>query len=93
MKSEWILLKNEVMEYLDTFMIKFNVYFRVLGSKGKFKNNKIIGAFCTYTLSSIWHGFYSFYYVSFLMIYLFEQDGLFLKETGFYDFIYRNKIL
>jgi hypothetical protein len=41
------------MEFLDTFMIKINVYFRVLGSKGKFKNNKIIGAFCTYTLSSI----------------------------------------
>ena len=62
-------------------------------SKGKYKDNKLVAGFCTYALSAIWHGFYPSYYVSFLIVYLFEQDGLFLKDIGFYDFIQRNKIM
>ena len=87
---------TEKMKYWNTSIhlwLKYNVYVRVLGSKGRFKNNRVVAAFCTYALSAIWHGFYPSYYVSFLMIYLFEQDGLFLKDIGFYDFIYRHKIL
>ena len=87
---------TEKMKYWNTSIhlwLKYNVYVRVLASKGRFKNNKVVAAFCTYALSAIWHGFYPSYYVSFLIVYLFEQDGLFLKDIGFYDFIQRNKIL
>lgn len=73
--------------------LKYNVYVRVLSSNTRFKNNRVIASFCTYGLSAIWHGFYPSYYVSFLMIYLFEQDGIFLNEVGFYKMVERNKIL
>ena len=67
--------------------LKYNIYVRVLSSKGRFRNNRVVAAFCTYGLSAIWHGFYPSYYVSFFMIYLYEQDGIFLNEIGFYKFV------
>ena len=73
--------------------LKYNVFVRVLGSKGKYKNNKVIAAFCTYALSAIWHGFYASYYISFIIFYLFEQCAHFLHEVGFYDFVYDNKFM
>ena len=84
---------TEKMKYWNTSIhlwLKYNVYVRVLSSKGRFRNNKVVAAFCTYALSAIWHGFYPSYYVSFLMIYLFEQDGIFLKDIGFYNFVQNN---
>lgn len=86
----------EKMRYWNTSIhiwLKYNVYIRVLISKGIFRNNKVAAAFCSYALSAIWHGFYPSYYVSFLMIYLFEQDGIFLKDIGFYALCEKYKIL
>lgn len=84
------------MRYWNTAIhvwLKYNVYVRVLGSNTRFRNNRVVAAFCTYGLSAIWHGFYPSYYVSFIMIYLFEQDGIFLSEIGFYKIVEENKIL
>ena len=72
--------------------LKYNVYTRVIGSSGKFKDNKIIAAFITYAVSAFWHGFYPSYYVSFFMVYLFEQDGLFLNAVGYYDYVDKYKL-
>ena len=69
------------------FWLKYNVYTRVLGSTGRFRNDKVMAAFITYFFSAIWHGFYPSYYISFFVIYLFEQNGLFLNEVGFYDYV------
>ena len=73
--------------------LKYTVFVRVLASKGKYKNNKVAAAFCTYALSAIWHGFYPSYYVSFFVFYLFEQDAHFLHEIGFYKFVYEHKFM
>ena len=73
--------------------LKYNVYTRVLGSSGIFKGNRIMASFITFFFSAIWHGFYPSYYVSFLMVYLFEQDGLFLEEIGFYKYVENNKFM
>ena len=72
--------------------LKYNVYTRVLGSSGRFKNNKIIASFITYVFSALWHGFYPSYYVSFLLMYFFEQDGEFLNNLGYYKYVNKNKI-
>lgn len=72
--------------------LKYNVYTRVLASK-RFKNNKPIASFITYIFSSLWHGFYPSYYVSFLMYFFFEQDAAFLDEFGFYKYVDQNKFL
>ena len=72
--------------------LKYNVYTRVLGSSGRFKNNKVIAGFITYVFSALWHGFYSSYYISFLLIYFLEQDGQLLNELGFYKYVNQNKI-
>ena len=87
---------TEKMRYWNTSIhiwLKYNVYVRVLSSKTMFRNNKVVAAFCAYGLSAIWHGFYPSYYVSFIMIYLFEQDGIFLNEIGFYKFVQENKFM
>ena len=87
---------TEKMRYWNTSIhiwLKYNVYVRVLSSKTMFRNNKVVAAFCAYGLSAIWHGFYPSYYVSFVMIYLFEQDGIFLNEIGFYKFVQKNKFM
>ena len=87
---------TEKMRYWNTSIhvwLKYNVYVRVLSSKTRFRNNKVIASFCAYGLSAIWHGFYPSYYVSFCMIYLFEQDGIFLNEIGFYKFVQENKFM
>ena len=81
---------TEKMKYWNSSIhiwLKYNIYVRVLSSKGRFRNNRVVAAFCTYGLSAIWHGFYPSYYVSFFMIYLYEQDGIFLNEIGFYKFV------
>ena len=86
----------EKMRYWNTSIhvwLKYNVYVRVLSSKTRFRNNKVAASFCAYGLSAIWHGFYPSYYVSFCMIYLFEQDGIFLNEIGFYKFAKENKFM
>ena len=67
--------------------LKYNVYTRVLGSSGIFRGNKVMASFITFFFSAIWHGFYPSYYVSFFMIYLFEQNGIFLEEIGFYKYV------
>ena len=72
--------------------LKYNVYTRVIGSSGKLRNNKVIAAFITYAVSAIWHGFYPSYYISFFMIYLFEQDGIFLNNIGYYDYVDKYKL-
>jgi lysophospholipid acyltransferase len=54
------------------FWLKYNVYIRVLSSNGPFRNNRVIASFITFIFSAIWHGFYPSYYVSFVLIYLFE---------------------
>ena len=72
--------------------LKYNIYTRVLGSSGRLKGNKVMAAFITYGTSAIWHGFYPSYYVSFFMIYLFEQDGLFLNAVGYYDYVDKYKL-
>lgn len=87
---------REKMKYWNTSIhvwLKYNIYVRVLSSKGRFRNNRVVAAFCTYGLSAIWHGFYPSYYVSFVMIYLFEQDGIFTNEIGFYKWVENYKIL
>jgi D-alanyl-lipoteichoic acid acyltransferase DltB (MBOAT superfamily) len=86
----------EKMRYWNTpihLWLKYNVYIRVLISNTRFKNNKVVASFCTYGLSAIWHGFYPSYYVSFVMIYLFEQNGIFINEVGWFKIIQDNKIL
>ena len=94
--NEFGMNPTEKMRYWNNSIhnwLKYNVYVRVLGSKTIFRNNKVIAAFCTYILSAIWHGFYPSYYVSFFMIYLFEQDAIFLNDIGFYDFAEKNLLI
>ena len=67
--------------------LKYNVYTRVLGSSGIFKGNKVMASFITFFVSALWHGFYSTYFISFFLLYLFVQDGLFLEEIGFYKYV------
>ena len=67
--------------------LKYNVYTRVLGSSGIFKGNKVMASFITFFVSALWHGFYSTYFISFFLLYLFVQDGLFLEELGFYKYV------
>ena len=69
------------------FWLKYNVYIRVLSSNGPFRNNRVMASFITFIFSAIWHGFYPSYYVSFVLIYLFEQNGEFLNEIGFYKYV------
>ena len=91
--NEFGMNPTEKMRYWNASIhnwLKYNVYVRVLGSKTIFRNNKVIASFCTFGISAIWHGFYPSYYVSFVMIYLFEQDGIFLNDIGFYDFAQKN---
>ena len=91
--NEFGISPTEKMRYWNNSIhnwLKYNIYVRVLGSKTIFRNNKVIAAFCTYAISAIWHGFYPSYYISFAMIYLFEQDGIFLNEIGFYDLANKN---
>lgn len=75
------------------FWLKYNVYVRVLGSKGPLGNNKVMASFITFIFSAIWHGFYASYYVSFVLIYLFEQNGEFLNEIGFYKYVDAHMLL
>ena len=70
--------------------LKYNVYTRLLGP---LNNNKVLATFVTYVFSSIWHGFYPSYYINFFLIYLYEQDSLFLDELGFYKYVYEHKII
>ena len=94
--NEFGMNPTEKMRYWNNSIhnwLKYNVYVRVLGSKTIFRNNKVIAAFCTYILSAIWHGFYPSYYVSFFMIYLFEQDAIFLNDIGFYDLAEKNLLI
>lgn len=64
--------------------LKYNIYIRLLNP---LNGNKSLATFITYIVSSIWHGFYPTYYINFILIYLFEQDSLFLDELGFYKFV------
>ena len=67
--------------------LKYNIYTRILGSKGRFKNNKIMASFITLIFSAVWHGFYPSYIVFFFIFYIFEQDAEFLRSLGFYDYV------
>lgn len=72
--------------------LKYNVYIRVLCLDGKlFKNNKVIASFATFIFSAFWHGFYPSYYVSFFLVFLWEQSGEFLNEVGFYKYAEEHK--
>ena len=73
--------------------LKYNIYTRVLGSSGKFKNNKVMAGFITHIFSAVWHGFYPSYIISFFIFYIFEQDAEFLRSLGFYDYVKINKYL
>ena len=73
--------------------LKYNVFTRVLGSKGRFKNNKVMASFITHIFSAVWHGFYPSYIISFFTFYIFEQDAEFLRSFGFYDYIKSHKYL
>lgn len=70
--------------------LKYNIYTRLLSP---LKNNKVLATFVTYIFSSIWHGFYPSYYINFFLIYLYEQDSLFMDELGFYKFVDNHKII
>ena len=70
--------------------LKYNVYTRLLNPLNK---NIVLASFITYIFSSIWHGFYPSYYLNFFLIYLFEQNSLFLDRFGFYKFVDENKIM
>ena len=72
------------------YWLKYNVYTRLLDP---LNNNKALAKFITYVFSSIWHGFYPNYYINFILIFLFEQDSLFLNELGFYKYVDEHKIL
>ena len=73
--------------------LKYNIYIRVLASEGIGHNNNVLAALATYSLSAIWHGFYPSYYISFLVVFLFEQDAIFLEQIGFYDFVNKHKFM
>ena len=70
--------------------LKYCIYTRLLTP---LKNNRPLATFITYVFSSIWHGFYPSYYINFFLIFLFEQDSVFLTELGFYKFVNEHKIL
>ena len=72
--------------------LKYNVYTRVLASE-RFKDNRAMASFITYAFSSVWHGFYPSYYISFFMYFLFEQDAGFLHKLGFYEYVEKNKFM
>jgi hypothetical protein len=72
------------------FWLKYNVYTRLITP---LKNNKVLAIFATYVFSSIWHGFYPSYYINFFLIYLYEQDSVFVDELGFYKYVDKHKIL
>lgn len=72
--------------------LKYNVYTRVLASE-RFKDNRAMASFITYAFSSVWHGFYPSYYISFLMYFLFEQDAGFLHKLGFYEYVEKHKFM
>ena len=70
--------------------LKYNVYTRLFDP---LNNNRVLAGFLTYVFCSIWHGFYPSYYINFFLIFLYEQDSLFLDELGFYKFVDKHKIL
>ena len=73
--------------------LKYNIYTRLLSTKGIFKNNKTLDSFITFIFSALWHGFYQTYFISFVTVYLFEQCATFLEQLGFYKFVENNKYL
>ena len=73
--------------------LKYNIYTRLLGTEGIFKNNKTLDSFITFVFSALWHGFYQTYFISFVSVYLFEQCATFLEQLGFYKFVENKKIL
>ena len=73
--------------------LKYNIYTRLLGTKGIFNNNKVLDSFITFIFSALWHGFYQTYFISFIAVYLFEQCATFLEQLGFYKFVENKKYL
>lgn len=67
--------------------LKYNVYTRVLSGPAPFKNNRTLASLITYVFSAFWHGFYPAYYISFVLVYLFEQGDQFLEMLGFYKYV------
>ena len=83
-------LKMVYWNYQIHQWLKYNIYTRLLNP---LKNNKPLAQFITYIFSSMWHGFYPNYYINFTLIYLVEQESLFLDEFDFYKFVYNHSFL
>ena len=94
---EWSINPNNMInEWNKTthLWLKYNVYTRVINIKKKpFENNKSLASFFTFICSAIWHGFYLTYYLTFFLLFCYQDSCVVLEKLGFYDFIYKHKIL
>jgi len=74
--------------------LKYNVYTRVINIKKKpFYKNWGLASFLTFISSAIWHGYYLTYYLTFFLLFCYQSACVVLEGAGFYDWIYKTKIL
>ena len=68
--------------------LKYNVYTRVINIDHKlFKNNWSMASFLTFISSAIWHGFYLTYYLTFFLLYCYQNACVVIEKVGIYDWI------
>ena len=94
---EWsVNPKDTIGEWNKTIhlWLKYNVYTRVININHKlFKNNWSLASFLTFISSAIWHGFYLTYYLTFFLLYCYQNACVVLDKMGFYEWIDKNAYL
>ena len=74
--------------------LKYNVYTRVINIEHEiFKDNWSLASFLTFISSAFWHGYYLTYYLTFTLLYCYQNACVKLDKKGLYDWIHKNKFL
>jgi len=95
--GEFGLNPNENFNYWNRSVhlwLKYSVFTRVINLPFKiFKNNYSLAQMITFIFSAFWHGFYSSYYITFLLLFFLMNGNGTLIKLGFYDYVRKNYFL
>ena len=95
--GEFGLNPNENFNYWNRSVhlwLKYSVFIRVINLPFKiFKNNYSLAQMITFVFSAFWHGFYTSYYISFVLLFFLMNGNGNLIKLGFYDYVRKSYFL
>ena len=95
--GEFGLNPNENFNYWNRSVhlwLKYSIFIRVINLPYKiFKNNYSLAQMITFVFSAFWHGFYTSYYISFILLFFLMNGNRTLVNLGFYDYVRKNYFL